>query len=355
MGHTYFNQLNYSMANEDTTVEFELSRILGAKKILTVGGSGSRSLPFLAHSLDSLTIVDLSPDQLLFIELKLETIKQLTYEDAICFWTEELKEKRESVFNQLNLRSELRDFFKFQSNQNADIPPLYWGKWEKTFRKFSLLTRLFFSKTIRENLFKADNPDSFFNQYIKGLRWNLLLKIVGNKIMFNSLLYRGDFIVKNSPLSYFEYYSQAFERLIKLNIKKSHFLQICFFGKIIYPEALPLEFTPDIFEKIKRSDSIPKFNLGSIFDEETHHYDFVSLSDVPSYLKGEMENNYVQSISKKIETGGVIVNRFYLRTPENTNLNSFSDITESFTELTSNELVQMYQIQILQKKVPHTF
>lgn len=337
------------MANEDTSVEYELSRLLNSKNILTVGGSGARSLPFLSNPLESLTIVDLSPDQLLFIELKLETIKQLSYEDAICFWTDPSSKKRKELFDKLELRVAVRDFFYFYSSRNSEIPALYWGKWEKTFQKFSLLTALLFPKKIREELFHSDNSYDYFLKNIKGHRWNLLLKIVGNKTMFNSFLYRGEFILKNSPLSYFEYYSAAFERLFRLNIKKSHFLQLCFLGKIYLSEALPLEFTPEIFNKIKKSKVTPEFKLGSIFDEGSHNYDFISLSDVPSYLKGDMERDYMQILNKKMVKGGYVVNRFYLRTPEKTNMNYFEDVSESFSNLLASELVQMYQIQIVQK------
>ena len=338
------------MANEDTTMEYKLAETLGSKNILTVGGSGSRALPFLALPLNQLRIVDVSPDQILLIQLKLETIRQLSHSDAIIFWTSSDITQRNNILKKLKLEDTLEAFYQFQSNTNPQSAPLYWGKWEKTFQTFSKITQFLFSEKTREGLFSSSNPYEFYKARIKGFRWNLLLKIVGNKAMFNSLLYKGSFIIKNSPLSYFDFYSQAFERLFKLEIKKSHFLQLCFCGKVLHNEALPIEFDPEIFEKVKASKINPTYQQGSIFErhEETQ-YDLISLSDVPSYLSGSLEQNYIQILAKNVALSGVVVNRFYLRASENTNLSGFQDITNDHQLIIQKELVQMYEVQLLKK------
>ncbi len=350
MTKNYFQNLNYSMANEDTYMEYRLVQKLDAKKILTVGGSGSRALPFLAVNPEELRIVDVSPDQLLLIELKLETIKQLTRSNAISFWTSVNDQETEAIFNQLKLDDKFKPFFLFHLKNNPGIPPLYWGKWEKTFIAFSKLTRLLFGQEVREGVFLAPNPYKFYEENIKGLRWSMLLKIVGNKAMFNSLLYKGSFIKKNSALSYFDYYHGAFDRLFKLEIKKSHFLQLCLCGKVIHEEGLPIEFSEELFNKIKNSPTRPVYQQGSIFERsEDSKYDFISLSDVPSYLSGDIERNYIQLLAKNVASGGMIVNRFYLRETENTDLNGFEDVSKQYQDIISEELVQMYQVQLLRK------
>lgn len=351
MTQNYFQSLNYSMANEDTTLEYELAKSLNVKKVLSVGGSGSRALPFLALGLEELTIVDVSPDQLLLIELKLETIRQLSHADALSFWTDEDPDIREAIFKKLKVADKFHDFFKFHTEKNPASPPLYWGKWEKTFQTFAKLTKILFSKKIRDGLFLAPDPYEFYQKNIKGRKWNILLKIVGNKAMFNSLLYKGSFIQKNSSLSYFDYYFQAFDRLFDLNVKKSHFLQLCFCGKVLFPEALPIEFSPEIFMKIKASKIEPRYQQGSVFErKESTKYELISLSDVPSYLSGELEKSYLQKLSSNIAQGGVVVNRFYLRTTEQTNESGFRDVTKDFQSIISQELVQMYTVQILRKE-----
>jgi S-adenosylmethionine-diacylglycerol 3-amino-3-carboxypropyl transferase len=349
MTQSYFQSLNYSMANEDTTLEYKLAQRINAKSILTIGGSGSRCLPFMALPISHLKIVDVSADQILFIRFKLETIRQLSHLDCVEFWISPDGKNRDALFESLKLNQEFKDFYKFQRNHHRDQPPLFWGKWEKTFQTFSKITSLLFSRKVREGLFETSEPYAYFEKHIKGWRWDLLLKIVGNKAMFNSLLYKGDFIKKNSPLTYFEYYSQAFDRLFRLDIKRSHFLQLCFLGKV-YPLALPIEFSPEIFAKIKASVVEPTYQQGSVFERKGDSlYDLISLSDVPSYLSGGIEREYVQVMKNHLNEKGIIVNRFYLRTTENTDESGFQNVSHDHRDLIGQELVQMYQVQLLQK------
>ena len=39
--------------------------------------------------------------------------------------------------------------------------------------------------------------------------------IIGNKKMFNVLLYKGDFVKKNSEKSYFRYYKDAYDHIFE--------------------------------------------------------------------------------------------------------------------------------------------
>lgn len=349
---SYFQDLNYTMANEDTTLEYRIAEQENISSVLTVGGSGSRSLPFLALPIKSLRIVDVSLDQLKFIEIKLESIRQLTRAECISLWTSEDFVERRDLFNKMKLATELKEFFNFHLERNRQVPPLYWGKWERTFKTFSKITSLLFSQKVREELFEAEEPFKYYEDKIEGIRWEILLKIVGNKAMFNSLLYKGNFIKKNSPLSYFEYYHEAFQRLFKLEIKKSHFLQLCFHGKVLHEEALPIEFSVELFEKIKHSNISPVYEKGSIFNRSSgQHFDFVSLSDVPSYLSGDLEKNYLQSLKSSLNPDALVINRFYLRHPEGSNLADFDLVSLNYSDFISRELVQMYEVQIL-KHVP---
>jgi S-adenosylmethionine-diacylglycerol 3-amino-3-carboxypropyl transferase len=226
----YFHQLNYTMANEDTHLEFEMIKALESKSILTIGGSGSRALPFLALPVENLKIVDVSLLQVKLIQFKLETIRQLSRADALKFWIGEEPEARRNIVSKMKLDSDLKDFIDTQLDLNGDkSPPLYWGKWEKTFLTFSKIASFLYNEKTRRDLFDSKDPLGFYQKNIKGIKWTLLLRLVGNSAIFNSLLYKGHFIKKNSELSYFDYYQRSFERLFALDIKRSHFLQICFF------------------------------------------------------------------------------------------------------------------------------
>lgn len=339
----YFFDLNYTLANEDTTYEYEVAKKLKVKKILTIGGSGARSLPFLAlDELKELYISDISEAQHALIKLKLTSIKKLERTECMAFWTTHQKSLRDELLEKMNPPKELREFYQFFNTKDSDIPILYWGKWERTFRTFSKLVKFFFSEKVRRGVFEAQDSYAFYQKHINNFRWKLILALVGNKAIFNSLLYKGDFVKKNIQKTYFDFYSEAFERLFKLEIKKSHFLQLCFFGEVIYHEGLPIEFREDIFEKIKSSDIQISFSKDPIFSHK-FDVDFISLSDVPSYLKEDMEKNYLNYLASSQPL--YIAERYYLRRPE-VDTGQYQDISDEFKNLAKEELVQMYEIKL---------
>ncbi len=340
----YFKDLNYSLANEDTTVEFEMTKRLGSKKILAVAGSGARSLPFLAHHPERLKIVDVAGPQVAFVRFKWLTLKRAVHSELVDFWNgsmaEEVRAARirqwcEGEMDPAPLLQLLRD--------NPSIAPLYWGKWEKTFVTFSKVARA---------MLGGDNCDGFFKgQGVpSGWRWELLVRILGNRAVFNSLLYKGDFIKKNDPRSYTDYYQEAFSRLMRLEPRKSHFAQLCFLGRVQYQEGLPLEFQPEVHRAIQGQDLVPEFTQESLVAEtDPDAFDFVSLSDVPCYFAGELEQSFWQTIRRKTVVGGVAVARYYLRTPEGMDLTGWEDATDEWRPLWEKELVQMYKFQVLRR------
>lgn len=338
----YFQDLNYSMANEDTNFEFEVVKKNNYKTILGVGGSGARVIPFLALGINKLTISDISKSQLLFIELKLLAIKELSHKEFLDFYLSSDKNLRETIFKKLSFKDELSKFFYQLQKTSSDIPMFFWGKWEKTFKIFSMILKTFFSEKTRIGLFEAKDPYEYYKKNIKGFRWNLVLSLAGNKAVFNSLLYKGDFVKKNIEISYFDFYFQAFERLFRLDVKKSHFLQLCFFGDIKYHAGLPLEFQKDVFDKIKLTETSVEY-VNAPFYEIKGEYDFISLSDVPSYLDGELEKEYLSILAKN--NPKCIVERYYLRRPE-VDSHLYLDKSSEYTELSQKELVQMYEIKV---------
>jgi S-adenosylmethionine-diacylglycerol 3-amino-3-carboxypropyl transferase len=131
-------------------------------------------------------------------------------------------------------------------------------------------------------------------------------------------------------------------------LKEVIFFRFVFFGKVLHEVALPIEFRPDIFESIKNSKVFPQYETGSVFEEKSDiKYDFISLSDVPSYLGGDLEKEFLQIMKERLTTEGTIVNRYYLRRPEGMNLTGLKDVSSDYKSLSSQELVQMYDVHIL--------
>lgn len=362
MTDKYFKSLNYSLANEDTWPEVRLMRRWKPKKILSVAGSGGRSLPLLTGNPESLHVVDLSEEQLWLGSLREEAIRKCSHEDYLLFWGYPPFEgmiyvrRRREIFETLDLRPEARKYFEqlFQSVSWNAI--LYEGKWEKTFHKFSYVTRALMGTGILKEILTSLNTQEqqrFFQEKFPKKRWDLVFKILGNATVFNALLYKGHFVKKNVPETHFEYYKNAFGRIFGQTLLRGNFFaQLCFFGKIISKEAIPVEGDVAVFSEMKKwlLSHQTHSHQGNILElipakSELSGIDFLSFSDVPSYFEGETEKRYLQIVRPKISVGGVVLVRNYLRLPESPDLSGYEDITHEVEEDFRDEKVQMYMIK----------
>ncbi len=366
MAEKYFKSLNYSLANEDTWPEVRLMREWKPKKILSVAGSGGRSLPLLVGHPSELHVVDLSEQQLWLGSLREETIRNCSHEDFLLFWgyppydNLAYNRRRKEIFSTLGLEIVAREYFTTLFESIAWNTILYEGKWEKTFHKFSYVTRAIMTpKLLLESLscLTPVEQTRFVQEKFPRARWDLVFRILGNATVFNALLYKGHFVKKNVPESHFQYYKNAFGRIFGQTLLRGNFFaQLCFFGKIVTKEAIPVEGDKEVFDAMKSwlLSHKTKSHLGNILDliskeDSLTQIDFFSFSDVPSYFEGETERNYLQMVRPKISVGGVVIVRNYLRLPENPDLTGFEDISSEIESEFIDEKVQMYMVRAFRR------
>lgn len=357
MSQKYFTGLNYTLGNEDTNLEIELVKSYRPHKVFSVCGSGGRALPLAQESVIKLTLSDLSKEQITLAKLREASYKQLSYQDFLLFWgyfpyeADSFCDARKALFLKLDLDISVREMFAKIYLETEYKSVLYMGKWERTFALLAKINRTLLGRDF-DRILRFDNLSEqiqYYREHFPHLRWKAVLLILGNKAMFNALLYKGDFIIKNSPKNHFQYYHDAFEALFTRDLaQKSFFLQLCFYGKIKSLAAVPVEATQLVHTAIAASRASITYiteDLVSHLEKGVEHYDFLSLSDVPSYFKGDLEANFMQKIRPSLNPGAIIVNRYYLRVAE-CHLEGFSDITDKHRDLIELEKVQMYDIRI---------
>ena len=231
---------------------------------------------------------------------------------------------------------------------------MYAGKWEQTFQILSWINRKIVGKK-GLGVFACrskEEQEKYLNNIFPKRAWSFSIFLLGNAIVFNALLYKGSFPKKNIPKSMHSFYTERFEYLFKQDLVcNNYFLQLLFFGKLQFPEGLPIECDRNIFLKAKRGlqGTYIKYVLGDIIEEiqrVTPLINFLSLSDVPSYLFAPREQEFLQDIKKNISPDGIVVNRYYLRIPENLNTDGYKNITNNFKKIIAKEKIQMYSFGI---------
>lgn len=359
MVQEYFKGLNYTLGNEDTSVEIELIKKIKPKNVFSICGSGGRSLPLMHKEAQSIALSDLSKEQLYLAELRLATYRELSHDKFLLFWgyfpyaEKNYTTERKELFFKIHLSPECREFFSKVFEEIHFESLLYLGKWERTFAIFAKVLQVLLGPD-SDKIMRFDNLEDqvkYYKTEFPMKRWKVLIQILGNKAMFNALLYKGDFITKNSPLSHFDYYFNAFDRLFTRDLaQKSFFLQLCFYGRIKSLLGVPVEANSESHERVQGSKTEVQYvqeDFVSYLARGDKQYDFLSLSDVPSYFQGDIERNFMQKIKPGLAPGAIVVTRYYLRKSD-CNLEGYLDITDSHIKLIEMEKVQMYDIRIYQ-------
>lgn len=365
MAKKYFHeQLNYTLGNEDTAMDVEIVKKLGSNKIFTIAGCGSRAFPLLAANPEKMTILDFSNPQILLSKLREETYRTLDYEDFLIFWgfppfaRFDYTHQRKNLFAKLNLDSETQAFFHKIFSETNYQALLYLGSWERTFGTLASIVRKVLGKNY-DDIFQFHNLEDQVSYYYNEFpmkKWKMIIFLLGNKSVFNALLYKGDFIKKNYSQTHFQYYFESFERLFTGQLaRNSFFANLCFYGEINHPDGVTIEAHEHNFKAVK-----DYFNGGgkvhyeqgdfvSYLKNTKEMYDYFSLSDVPSYFQDDIEKNFMEDIISSVDDKGVVCLRNYLRYPECTTT-SYEEITARFSDEFRKEGVQMYRPQLFQKK-----
>lgn len=358
MAKEYFEQLNYTLANEDASLEMNLLPH-GCEHVAAVCGSGARIIPLLAKQPSRITVIDISKMQLELCEVRIESLREFSHSEYLSFWGYRSIsiEERKMLFERLHLRTALQRDFERLFDKHRWNPILLQGRWEKTFVFFSKIAQKILGEKRIDGLFECktlEEQTAYVEKEFFGLRWKLLLLLVGNSRTFNALLYRGSFPVNNTGKSYLTYYHEAFVKLFRQGLaRENFFLQLALLGELKYSEGFPVEVDPAVFAESKKGLAVCKIDFiqHDLVNWLAFHQgvDFVSFSNVASYFTGNREKEFLSEIRDSINPGGIVVMRHYLHHPSGLDRTGFEDRTENFQELISKEKVQMYDVEILER------
>lgn len=363
MSSNYFKNLNYSLGDEDSSIEYNILEH-NQNHIMGIAGSGGRILPLLARNPNKLTCVDILDEQLFLTEMRCAAIKLLDYVNFKAFLgyppIEMSPLERKRIFRQLELSEKAKFYLEKVFEKAGWSEIIYIGQFEKTLITLSKINRVITGKQ-GQMLFDNNNLSDqvkYLNTHFPRHRWNLVLRLLANTSVLNSLLYKGDFPKKNIPGSHFENFKRIFDQIFyQMDVNKSFFAQLCFFGKLINDRANPIEVNKGVFDAAKQGLKKCKVTyingdiMAVIQKSELKSLDFISLSDVPSFMKGDSELNYLQLTRPHLANSGKVVVRGNLRVTDPVK-EGFEEIGSSYQELFKQESTQLWNINVYQQKLP---
>lgn len=356
----YFERLNYALGDEDTALEYAMLPEQ-ARHVVGVAGCGGRVLPLLARSPARMTCVDISAPQLAFTRLRFALLEQTDYQafmDFMGYRSGISAQRRQSIFRHLDLppldRRWLADLFHSRHWR----APIYLGAFEQTLQRLAKVNGLFTGKAGRA-IFQCrelGEQSAYYQGRFPRKRWKAVVALLGNAAVLNSLLYRGAFPRNNLGISSREAYLGIFHTLFTTQVvRESFFLQMLFFGELRYPQGFPLECDPRVFQRASKALQECELTVvqGDIFDcvATCSDVDFVSLSDVPSFLPPAVGNGVLQRIQPALGEHAVAVIRGHLHVikPDYT---GFCDVTAQFQDAIARETTQLWRIQVYRQTSP---
>lgn len=359
----YFTELNYSLGDEDSAVEYHLLPH-GARRVAAVAGSGGRILPLLAKRPERLCCFDILKEQLHLTRLRVESVRAFELEEFAAFWgyppVPMAPKERMNRFRSLPLPRDAAESLGALLERHRWTEIIYIGRFE---RMFSLLARInqVFTGRAGSGLFDCatvEDQIEYLNSSFPDLRWRMVLALIANSTFLNSILYKGDFPRKNIPGSTYANFRGIYERIFRgIRVKESFFAQLSFFGQLVTREAGLMEVAPDIFHSIKHAiqHTQVEYVHGDIVHEiasRREDYSFVSLSDVPSFLPPASAALYLRDIRPGLSPGAVVVARGNLRVivPQTP---GYEDISGSLSELCRREKTQLWHINAFRRSEDH--
>lgn len=330
MAQEYFSDLNYTLANEDTRVEYDL---LPEKvsRVFSIAGSGARCMPLIAKHPKELDVVDMSVSQNHLCELRFEAMKVLNYEEYLFLMGyrgalqsgKDEGDDRKVIFAKVPLSPAAKKYWEERSAGWSPRGFILLGRWESHFQKLGLLFRDYL-KCDFSKVFEAQSLEEqieFYEKYWPHVRWKSFIRVAASEFVFNKFLYKGHFSGRSEEKTEsrppYQFVTEEFERIFRTQlVRKNYFMQILFLGKIAYEEGLPLEAHREIFEKVKASPTKVNYLLGNLLEHlPNKNYDFISLSDTISYLQQEDANQILQRLHPETKSGSQMVIRSFMRAP----------------------------------------
>jgi S-adenosylmethionine-diacylglycerol 3-amino-3-carboxypropyl transferase len=317
----YFETINYSSINEDSNSEIKVLQLSKNDEVLCITGSGSRVLNLLTQKPKMIFAVDFNRCQNYLLELKIEAIRHLDYEDYISFLGLIPSSNRLQYIDiiEYSLSEGARKFWK--KNSNLIIKGIiYQGRWEKYFRNLAriiklirpnLLNKLFDCTSIEEQnfLWNESWDDSTWRFFIRAISYRVDWKYFFGDPGFYKYVPKY-FSIENYLNSKF---SSAIENFL---FSQSPFVNILFKGKFNLDAPLPVYLQKDyhlILRENLNSIHIKTGSISDVFDaSKGTNFSAFSLSDFSSYVNDSDYENIWKLLLERSKDGARVCERQFL-------------------------------------------
>jgi S-adenosylmethionine-diacylglycerol 3-amino-3-carboxypropyl transferase len=311
----------YSTCDEDSNSELRALDITPEDTIVSVTGSGCRTLSLLTQNPRSVVSVDYSPGQNYLLELKLAAIRGLSYETLLAFLGVEECADRRAIFESLTGQMSPKAAEYFRRNRRAiEDGVLFSGRHERFYVKVvSPLVHLLFGRQVKR-LFDASTIEEqrrIYKEHLDGRLWRGLIRHGFSERTLRMILNDNKYHIEIDVPSIGDYMLERLEHTFSHHLAKdNHWVSFMFNGKYPNRQSLPHFLLLDSYNAIRRARTTVTPFTGNLIDYlktlPAQSVDKFSLSDVTSCINKEEFNALLDEVFRTGRPGGRLCYRNFL-------------------------------------------
>ena len=316
----FFSTLNYSSSNEDGRSELLGLRLTPADTVVTITGSGSRTLDLLLGHPGRIYSVDMNPCQTYLLELKLAGLRELSHEEWIGFLGVTSQETRLRSYSLCRHLLSPEAIAYWDDHIDAvERGVLFEGRWEKYFRKATTLLSMMGGTRI-DRMFSAGDVSAqaaIYDAEWNDAVWRSFVKASASEVLCR-YAFRDPGFFQHVPRAFprGSYLLERFDAAFRTRkLSESPFLSLLLRGRF-NARALPLHLRPENFDILREScDRISAATApldGFLLALPPGSISAFSLSDVASYTSEEEYARIWTAVCRAAAPGARICERQFL-------------------------------------------
>jgi S-adenosylmethionine-diacylglycerol 3-amino-3-carboxypropyl transferase len=310
----------YSTCDEDSYSELRALEITSNDRVLSVTGSGCRTLSLLACNPKSLISVDYSPGQNYLLELKLAAIRGLSYDKLLEFFGVEDCRNRWEIFSSFEDKISPQAFAYFSANRWAiEKGILFSGRHELFYVRFvAPLMRLLYGRQLGQiaRASTLEEQREIFNKHISGFFWNSLIRVGFSPLSISLILNDPKYVVEMN-VNVGDYLIERLDHTFNHHlVRDNNWTSFMFYGKYLGKRCLPHFLLEENYHAIRNATTKVEILTGNLIEYmkkmPEHSIDKYSLSDVTSCIDTQTFKSLMNEVIRTSENQGKLCYRNFL-------------------------------------------
>lgn len=320
-GQTSEKWILYSTSDEDSNSELQALNITPADTVISVTGSGCRTLSLIAQNPRTMISIDYSPGQSYLLHLKLAAIRAFSYDRLLEFLGVDPCKNRWELFESLRDQIPLAAVVYFRRHRSAiENGILFAGRHEQFYiRLVAPIMHVLFGRSLKKiyNCVSIEEQRKIYEERINGKVWRWLVRKAFSernlRRVFNDQNYRFEIDV-NSPSDYM--LDRLQHTFLNHLAKQNHWLSFMLNGRYPSRTCLPHFLLEGSYKAIRRAttkvkvvtDAVNSY-VKSLPDDSIDKF---ALSDVTSCMGRDEFASLLDEVARTGKSGGRVCYRNFL-------------------------------------------